>query len=253
MIARLADAVGASHPSLWIDGVIGLSRVVDHLWQHLLFEFGQVRADGLVQLRREGLGRSARCRVQRLAAVVGGIARRVDRAGRGLTRESMLGALRRRVIWMRLVVGISGHVRARRVEAGGHAVALACCAFDLRLRLELVGLQLALRMLEVLLLALRAWRDACNSLHLRGVPHILAVPAFAHDTTVGVRVARLLGRGGGWRKLLVMHGMRTILWILRHLLRGETWIHVVPKRVQLARVCGRRIHARRGLQDLIIY
>ena len=53
MIASLADAVGASHPGLWIDGVIGLSRVVDHLWQQLLFEFGQVRADGLVQLRRE--------------------------------------------------------------------------------------------------------------------------------------------------------------------------------------------------------
>jgi hypothetical protein len=112
---------------------------------------------------------------------------------------------------MRLVVGISGHVRARRVEARGHAIALARRAFDLRLRLELVGLKPALCLLKVLLLPLRAWRDACNSLHLRGIPYILTVPAFAHDATVGVRVTRLLGRGGGWRKLLVMHRMRTIL------------------------------------------
>lgn len=105
---------------------------------------------------------------------------------------------------MLLVVGIGGHVRACRVEARGHAVALACRTFGLRLRLELVGLQLALRMLEVLLLALRAWRDACNSLYLRDVAQILAVPAFAHHATVGVRVAWLLGRGGRWWKLLLM-------------------------------------------------
>lgn len=46
--------------------------------------------------------------------------------------------------------------------------------------------------------------------------------------------------------------MRAMLCILRHLLRHETLVYIVPKRVQLARVCCSRIHARRGLQDLIV-
>jgi len=109
-----------------------------------------------------------------------------------------------------LVLGISGHVCARCVEASGQVVALARRDFGFGLGFELVRLQLALGVLEVLL-AMRARCDAYASLHLGDVAEVLAVPALAHYAAVCLRMVWLLCRGGRRWKMLVMHGMRDIL------------------------------------------